>query len=193
MKAQKVKRGVMSLSLLENIPEKWSKEAHKRMCLGMGEWTESSSREEKENALPRKPSKKLKLSKKESSGERWHFISNDEEEDLGKKFVPKNTVASTKWALANFNMWRQSRNKRFSGSSEKQVPGNSLEGTDDTATLCKWLTLYVAEMRKRDGSNYSPKTLYSLLTGLLRHSHAQNPKTVHQLPLPMCHVVDPCN
>ena len=104
MKAQKVKRGVMSLSLLENIPEKWSKDAHKRMCLGMGEWTESSSREEKENALPsRKPSKKLKLSK-ESSDERWHFISDDEEEDLGKKFVPKNTAASTKWVLANCNM-----------------------------------------------------------------------------------------
>ena len=65
------------------------------MCLGMGEWTESSSGEEKENALPsRKPPKKLKLSKKEPSGERWHFISD--EEDLGKKFVPKNTAASTK-------------------------------------------------------------------------------------------------
>ena len=96
MKVQIVKRGVMSLSLLENIPEKWLKDAHKRMCLGMGEWTESSSREEKENALPsRKPSKKLKLSKKESSGERWHIISDDEE-DLGKKFVPNNMAASTK-------------------------------------------------------------------------------------------------
>ena len=62
MKAQKVKRGVMSLSLLENMPEKWSKDAHKRMYLGMGEWTESSSREEKENALPsRKLSKKAEV------------------------------------------------------------------------------------------------------------------------------------
>ena len=176
MKAQIAKRGMMSPSLLENIPEKRSKDAHKRMCLGMGEWTESSSGEEKENALPsRKPFKKLKLSKKESSGERWHFISDDEEEDLGKKFVPKNTAASTKWVLANFNRWRQSRNKRFSGNPEKQVPGNFLEGTDDPATLCKWLTLYIAETRKQDGSKYSPKTLYSLLTGLLWHSHAQNP------------------
>ena len=52
MKAQKAKRGVMSLSLLENIPEKRSKDSHKQICLGMGEWTESSSGEEKENVLP---------------------------------------------------------------------------------------------------------------------------------------------
>ena len=50
MKAQKAKRGVMSPSLLENVPEKQSKDAHKRICLGMGEWTESSSREEEGNA-----------------------------------------------------------------------------------------------------------------------------------------------
>ena len=93
MKAQRAKRGVMSPSLLENIREKRSKDAHKRICLGMGEWTESSSGMEKENALPSQ--KKLKLSNKEPSGERWHFISDDEEEDLGKKFVPKNTAAST--------------------------------------------------------------------------------------------------
>ena len=51
----------------------------------------------------RKPAKKLKLSIKEPSGEHWHFISDDEEEDLGEKFVLKNMAASTKWALANFN------------------------------------------------------------------------------------------
>ena len=148
----------MSPSLLKNIPEKRLKDAHKRICLGMGEWTESSSGEEKENTLPwRKPAKKPKLSNKEPSGERWHFISNDEEEDLGKKFVPKNTAASTKWALANFNAWRQSRNKHFSGNPKKQVPGNFLEGTDNPAALCKWLTLHVAEMRKQDWSKYPPR------------------------------------
>ena len=93
MKVQKAKRVVVSPSLLENIPEKQSKDAHKRICLGMGEWTESSSGEEKENTLPwRKPAKKLKLSNKEPSGERWHFII----EGLGKKFVPKNTAAPAK-------------------------------------------------------------------------------------------------
>ena len=52
MKAQKAKRGVMSPSLLENVLEKQSKDAHKRICLGMGQLTESSSGEEEGNALP---------------------------------------------------------------------------------------------------------------------------------------------
>ena len=39
-----------------------------------------------------------------------------------------------------------------------------MEGTDDTAALCKWLTLYVAETRKQDGCKYPLKTLYSLLS-----------------------------
>ena len=98
-----------------------------------------------------KPAKKLKLSNKEPTGERWHFISDDEEEDFSKKFVPKNTAASTKWALANFNVWRQSGNKHF---LEKQVPGNFLEGTNDPAALSKWLTLYVSETRKQDRSKH---------------------------------------
>ena len=94
----------------------------------------------------RKPAKKLKLSNKELSGESWHFISDDEEEDLGMNFVPKNTAASPKWALANFKAWRQRRNKRFSGNPEKQVPGNFLEGTDDPAPLCKWL-MHISPLR----------------------------------------------
>ena len=52
----------MSPALLKNVPEKRSKDAHKWICLGMGEWTESSSGEEEGNALPtRQPAKKLKL------------------------------------------------------------------------------------------------------------------------------------
>ena len=98
MKAQKAKRGVMSPSLLENVLEKQSKDAHKRICLGMGQLTESSSGEEEGNALPtwsRQPAKKLKL------------------------------------------------------SSDKQVPVNFLEGTDDPAALWKWLTLYVTVLNAK--------------------------------------------
>lgn len=43
-----------------------------------------------------------------------------------------------------------------------------LENTD-TAVLSKWLSLYFAETKKQDGSRYPPKSIYMLLTGLLRH------------------------
>ena len=49
-----------------------------------------------------------------------------------------------------------------------------LENTD-TAVLSKWLSLYVAEIRKQDGSRYPPKSIYMLLTGLLRHMRTFSP------------------
>ncbi len=170
--------GRISPSLLQRIPEKRSKDAHKRFKLGMGAWTESDNsgeEEDKENAVPRR-TKKLKLDKKKPSAERWHFISEEREEVLGKKYVPKNTATSTKWALGNFSSWRDSRNKRFSTDASKVVPDHLLESTEDPATICKWLTLYIAETRKKDGTKYPPKTIYSLLSGLLRHTRAHNPQ-----------------
>ncbi len=119
----------------------------------MGEWTESSDDADKENAaLPVK--KKLKLStSKQRSAERWHFVSEQPEEELCKKYVAKNTATSTKWALGNFRSWTKSRNERFAAVhlQEKQVPNNLLESTEDPATICKWLTLYITETRK-DGT-----------------------------------------
>ena len=45
----------------------------------------------------------------------------------------------------------------------------------DTAVLSKWLSLFVAETRKQDGSRYPPKSVYMVLTGLLRHMHTLSP------------------
>ena len=66
------------------------------------------------------------------------------------------------------------RPDHFKFASYGPVPGNILEGTDDPGALYKWLTLYIAETRKQDVSKCPLKTFYSLLTGLLRHSRAQN-------------------
>ena len=55
-----------------------------------------------------------------------------------------------------------------------QVPTELPEDTD-AALICKLLMLYVAEGRKNDGSQYLPKTVYLLLTGLLRHMLSINP------------------
>ena len=70
------------------------------------------------------------------------FYGEECENDLSRKYVPKNTAATTKWALSNFNAWKQARNKRFAGDSGKCVPDNILE-TTDSVVLCKWLRLYI--------------------------------------------------
>ena len=136
---------------------------------------------DKENEPPVPKKQKLSLSlkkkdKKRVQGEssRWNFISEEEESSLSTLFVPKNTESSTKWALSNFMQWKMSRNEQFCEEREKQVPDDILE-TACPEILCKWLGLYVAETRKIDGSCYPPKTLYILLTGLLRHMRTLNP------------------
>ena len=42
-------------------------------------------------------------------------------------------------------------------------------------TLGKWLPVYVTETRNKAGQPYPPKTVYSLLSGILRHMTIQNP------------------
>ena len=88
--------------------------------------------------------------------------------------MPKNTVSSTKWAMANFTSWKKARNKRFADDPEKQVLDDLLL-SHNASLLNKWLKLYVAETRKQDGSKYPPKTLYQLLAGLLRDMRSRKP------------------
>ena len=146
---------------LKKPPCKRLKEVHWQNPVGMGSWTESSIEDEKEKLPPN--GKSLKPS------HLWSFII-DQEEELSERHVRKSTEATTKWVLANFNAWRQGSNEAFACDPNQQVPSDLLQITEDSERLCKWLTLYVAETRKQNGSRYPSKTIYSLLTGLLRHA-----------------------
>ena len=145
-------------------------------------WTDSGSdSESSDHPCPIRKGKKLKLSLSKRKGkyaanqenpERFAFIGEAKVESLEKRFVPKNTDSSTKWALSNFLAWRETRNTTRN-EPESQVPEDLLISSD-AAVLCKWLTFYVAETRKKDGSEYPPKTVYLLLSGLLRHMRSRN-------------------
>ena len=84
------------------------------------------------------------------------------EKALRSKYVLKNTDSSTKWALWNFLGWKHSCNTLFEDELEKKVP-ESLFSSTDPKILSKWLMLYAAETRKRDGTQYSAKSIYLLL------------------------------
>ena len=122
---------------------------------------------------PKRKRRNLSLPKTPSS-HRWVFLDECAAGALEKKYVLKNTESSTKWALSNFMEWKKSRNARFNGEPEKQVPESLLSSTDDKI-LSKWLSLYAAETRKRDGTQYPSKTVYLLLSGILRHMRTINP------------------
>ena len=117
--------------------------------------------------------RKLSLSlMKKTRTDRFHFVDEVKTESLSKKIVPKNTENNTKWAVSTFLLWRDRRNVSFK-EPDYQVPEDLLISTD-TALLCKWLTYFIAEVRRKDGANYPPKTIYLLLTGLLRHMRSRN-------------------
>ena len=137
--------------------------------LGMEDWTE----DEKENAPSRKRLKlSLSKSKPQAASSRWEFLTVAQQEALAVKHVPKNTSASTNWAVKNFCEWRKNRNERPGLTEEELVP--DILSSTDPALLCKWLSVFVGETRKKDGTPYPAKSLYLLLTGVLRHMRTLN-------------------
>ena len=134
-------------------------------ALSLGEsWSD-----DKENAEPVK--KKLRLSLNKKKPPRYEFLDDSELQTLAVKYTAKNT-ASTKWALKNFEDWKIACRVHF---PEKDEVPDDLLSKGNPEDLCKFLSAYAAESRKQNGSPYPPKTVYCLLTGLLRHSRTLKP------------------
>jgi len=87
----------------------WKNFPREMLLLGddMKEWMEENGQAEKEN-IP--SSKRIK-----SDHSKIQFgtkVSTDEEiAQASKGFVPPNTAASIRWAIGNFNTWREWRNE----------------------------------------------------------------------------------
>ena len=99
------------------------------------------------------------------------FVDDEKLAALSKGMTPANTDKSTKWALSNFDAWRDARNKRYSAD---KVPDDLLT-CNDPAVLSLHLSRYVLETRKCNGEPYPPKTIRQLLCGLLCHMRDINP------------------
>ena len=104
---------------------------------------------------------------------RFDFTTEREIDNLSVAKPPKTTAYSTSWALRNYEAWQTTRN---SAHPELPVPDNLLtSGSEED--LNHWLSFYIVETKKSNGESYPPKTLYQLLTGLLRHSRSRNSLT----------------
>lgn len=97
-----------------------------------------------------------------SANKRFKFASTEELTKLGEGLVPQNTSSSTKWALKNFNQWKELRNSQF---VDDQVPENLLEQCTDPKILCDNLSKFVVETRKCNGDKYPPATLHGICVG----------------------------
>ena len=135
-------------------PSSTAREPHPQRC--------SSSRTK--DHLPQQPPAKKS---------RFSALTEQELEELSKPCVPKNTESSTKWALDNFDSWKNERSR--SASNSEKCPETLLEDMDP-AQLNKWLSVFIAETRKVNGEQYPPASLQLLLSGLQRHMRSVNIK-----------------
>ena len=53
---------------------------------------------------------------------RWEFVDDTKEAGLSKKFVPKNTATSTRWAMSNLFSWCYGQKTQYCNEPYKQVP-----------------------------------------------------------------------
>ena len=75
--------------------------------------------------------------------------------------VPVNTeISTTEWAVKNFTEWVNNQ--------IVLVPGDNLTECQDAETVGKYLCMFILEIRKADGTKYSPGSIRSLLSGLNR-------------------------
>ena len=128
----------------------------------------------KENRSPNEPpSKKKKLSLSLKNGRnRFQAIEKDHLDELSTPHVPKNTSVMIRWAMTNLKDWFDDHN---SCNPELPCPDDILSPSCDAEVLNDWLCVFVMETRTKDGTRYPPRSIHSLLSGILRHMRAVNP------------------
>ena len=127
---------------------------------------------EKEGELPKKK-RRLSLSLK---GNRFKKVEETAVTEARKGFVPDNTARSTKWAMGNFEAWKESLQ-----DEDAALYGGDILATDDPKLLCSCLCKYVLETRKENGDPYPPRSIFLILSGLLRYNYGTKITLFHWL------------
>ena len=166
-------REVVSPSLLKRIGSS-NRQLNPDFDLGMGDWmdplpnTALGDKENSSDAAP--PSECKKLSHTKPDKERFSdTISKEELKKMSRGFVPENTAKNTKWAITVFSSWLESRNRCTGESTPTDFLDGCFSTEDSKVELDRVLSLFVVEAKKQDESSYPAKTVYHLLSGILRH------------------------
>ena len=119
------------------------------------------------------PSKRPKLSLSRKGKGRFASVLQDDLMSMSKLQIPKNTEKSCKWALTNLTDWFEDYNAR---NPNNPCPGEILTCECSKEVLIKWLSVFVNETRSKNGDQYPPKNIQSLLGGILHSMRMENPK-----------------
>ena len=95
--------------------------------------------------------------------------------NLSRGFIPDNTAKNTEWATTVFSAWLESRNRRTGESTPTDYLDRSFATEESKVDLAHVLSLFVVEAKKKDGTSYPAKTVYHLLSGILRYMREKDP------------------
>ncbi len=96
-------------------------------------------------------------------------VPDDEIVKARIKAIPKKTRQDTDYCVRLWNSWRDNRRKLgFDVPQLSEV---------DKIIQAQWLTRFILEVRKINGSEYPPNTLYHIVNGIMRHVRISNPGT----------------
>ena len=87
------------------------------------------------------------------------------------------TQPMTQKCVQLFINWKSIRNKLF---QENPVPDNILPSSNKVE-LCKWLSKFITEVRKKDGQSYPLKTIHHYLLDIQRHIHQLTKASINNL------------
>ena len=88
----------------------------------------------------------------------------EELKTLDELHIPKRIKQATHWAVHTFDEWVANRNT--STSNMFQCPTDLLKVPHPPAVLDQWLAAFIMEVRKADGTHYTPDSLQCLVAGL---------------------------
>ena len=89
-------------------------------------------------------------------------VSDADEASLRAEAIPNNTKSTTDWGICIWNEWSTSRVATVAGVqgiAPLTTPLLEMSHVD----LAYWMGKFVLEVRKKDGSEYPPKSLYTLV------------------------------
>ena len=149
-----------------------SRESRKRFgSIAPDGWSDSDSSSDFENDPGAANKKRLSLRR---DSKRFKLAKPKEIDELKQPNPPLNMKRSTNWAVkksTNLVGMAQSAVE----DKDELCPEIVVTSKCTVGLLNKWLPVYVMETRNKNCDPFPPKTLYSLLTGILRHMRTENP------------------
>ena len=95
-------------------------------------------------------------------------VSDSNEAELRSSAVPQKTKSVTEWGIKIWNEWAAARAGSTENPEDRVGPETSLLQMP-VKDFAYWLGKFILEIRKRDGHEYPPKSLYALVCCFKRH------------------------